>query len=181
MPPYWGPGPQPRHVPWLGIERVTLWFTGQCSIHWATPARAPFFYFLFLCFLKVFFSYWNIMYKGKTWWIFTNWTHLFRLRNRALLGDLLSFLQVISKRFGGFKKFIYLFIYLFIFRERGRSGEREGEKCQCAISCLSHTPSWGPGPQPRHVPWLGIEPATVGSQAGTQSTEPHQPGLFGDF
>ena len=38
--PYWGPGPQPRHVPWLGIEPVTLWFTGWCSIHWATPARA---------------------------------------------------------------------------------------------------------------------------------------------
>ena len=38
--PNWGPGPQPRHVPWLGIEPVTLWFTGWCSIHWATPARA---------------------------------------------------------------------------------------------------------------------------------------------
>ena len=40
LPPYWGPGPQPRHVPWLGIELVTLWFSGQNSIHWATPARA---------------------------------------------------------------------------------------------------------------------------------------------
>ena len=38
--PYWGPGLQPRHVPWLGIKPVTLWFTGQHSIHWATPARA---------------------------------------------------------------------------------------------------------------------------------------------
>ena len=38
--PYWGPGPQPRHVPWLGIELATLWFTGPHSIHWATPARA---------------------------------------------------------------------------------------------------------------------------------------------
>ena len=38
--PYWGPGPQHRHVPWLGIEPVTLWFAGPCSIHWATPARA---------------------------------------------------------------------------------------------------------------------------------------------
>ena len=24
--PHWGPGLQPRHVPWLGIELVTLWF-----------------------------------------------------------------------------------------------------------------------------------------------------------
>ena len=38
--PYWGPGLQPRHVPWLGIKLVTLWFSGQCSVHWATPARA---------------------------------------------------------------------------------------------------------------------------------------------
>ena len=36
--PYWGPGPQPRHVPWLGIEPVTLWFASWCSVHWATPA-----------------------------------------------------------------------------------------------------------------------------------------------
>ena len=38
--PYWGPGLQPRHVPWLGIEWATLWFAGQRSIHWATPAGA---------------------------------------------------------------------------------------------------------------------------------------------
>ena len=38
--PLWGPSLQPRHVPWLGIKLVTLWFTGQHSIHWATPARA---------------------------------------------------------------------------------------------------------------------------------------------
>ena len=38
--PYWGPGPQPRHVPWLGIEPANLWFTDWRSIHWATPARA---------------------------------------------------------------------------------------------------------------------------------------------
>ena len=38
--PHWGPGPQPRHMPWLGIEPVTLWFAGWHSIHWATPTRA---------------------------------------------------------------------------------------------------------------------------------------------
>ena len=36
-----GPGLQPSHVPRLGIEPVTIWFTGWHSIHWATPARAP--------------------------------------------------------------------------------------------------------------------------------------------
>ena len=38
--PKWGPGPQPRHVPWLGIELLTLWFPGRHSIHLGTPARA---------------------------------------------------------------------------------------------------------------------------------------------
>ena len=38
--PYWGPGPQPRHVRWLRIESVTPWFAGWHSIHWATPASA---------------------------------------------------------------------------------------------------------------------------------------------
>ena len=35
-----GPGLKPRHVPWLGIDLVPFRFTGQCSIHRATPARA---------------------------------------------------------------------------------------------------------------------------------------------
>ena len=30
---YQGPGSQPRHVPRLGIEPVTLGFAGPCSIH----------------------------------------------------------------------------------------------------------------------------------------------------
>ena len=38
--PHWGPGLQPRYMPWRGIEPATLWFAGWCSIHWATPARA---------------------------------------------------------------------------------------------------------------------------------------------
>ena len=37
--PKWGPGLQPRHVPWLGLKPGTFWFTGWCSIHWAIAAR----------------------------------------------------------------------------------------------------------------------------------------------
>ena len=37
---YWGLGPQHRHVSWLGIEPVTIWFTSLCSVHWPTPGRA---------------------------------------------------------------------------------------------------------------------------------------------
>ena len=56
---------------------------------------------------------------------------------------------------GGFKDFIYSHV------ERGegkeeREREREREKHRHArgtlIGCLSHTPNWGPGPQPRHFP-----------------------------
>ena len=41
--PFRGPGPQPRYVPWLGIEPATLCFAGRRSIHWATPAGAEIF------------------------------------------------------------------------------------------------------------------------------------------
>ena len=53
--PYWEPGPQPRHLPWLGIELVTFWLAGQYSIHWATPARAdvPLLHAFAGCFLYV--------------------------------------------------------------------------------------------------------------------------------
>ena len=37
--PYWGPDQQPRHVPWLGMKPMTLWFTGRYLIHWTTAAR----------------------------------------------------------------------------------------------------------------------------------------------
>ena len=67
-------------------------------------------------------------------------------------------------------------IIIIIIRERGREGERGRETSMCG--CLSHGPHWGPGLQPRHVPWLGIEPATVWFTACAQSTEPHQPGLY---
>ena len=37
-------------------------------------------------------------------------------------------------------------------------------------------PHWGPGQQPRHVSWRGIERVTLWFAACTQSTEPQQPG-----
>ena len=44
------PGLQPRHVPWLVIEPATIWFSGWCSIHWATPARADAYKYIFVVF-----------------------------------------------------------------------------------------------------------------------------------
>ena len=66
---------------------------------------------------------------------------------------------------------------LFIFRQSGREGEREGEKHHCGVAShmpptgdlalnLGMCPDWESNQQP------------FGSQAGTQSTEPHQPGMF---
>ena len=40
--PYWGPGLQPRHVPWPGIELATPWSAVQHWIHWASPTTAGF-------------------------------------------------------------------------------------------------------------------------------------------
>ena len=41
--PCWGPGPQPRYMPWNSTS--DLWFAGRHSIHRATPARAQLNYF----------------------------------------------------------------------------------------------------------------------------------------
>ena len=72
-----------------------------------------------------------------------------------------------------FKK--VLFIYFFL--ERGRGWERGGEKHQCVVAShapptgdLTHNPGMCPDWESNQWPFV--------SQAGTQSTEPHQPGLF---
>ena len=72
--------------------------------------------------------------------------------------------------------FLFLRFYLLIQREEkgGRKRGRETSTC----GCLSCGPHWGPGPQLRHVPWLGIEQATLWFTAHAQSTELHQPGLL---
>ena len=44
--------------------------------------------------------------------------------------------------------------------------------------CLLWALYWEPGPQPRHVPWLGIELVTLWLTAHAQSTELHQTRLF---
>ena len=66
------------------------------------------------------------------------------------------------------------FIYLFIFRER--EGEREGEKHQCVVA-LHTTPTGDLACNPILCPDWELNHPPLGSQAGTQSTEPHQPGL----
>ena len=98
-------------------------------------------------------------------------------------GGLCSCSPLVEKKKKNLKKYInksnpfFKGFYLFIFRQRGREGEREREKYQCVVASWY----WGPGPQPRHVPWLGIEPATLWSSARAQPTELQQPGLKSIF
>ena len=80
----------------------------------------------------------------------------------------------------------WIFKDYYLFRETGREGEREGEKDQCvretSIGCLLHAPKWGLGPHnPGTCPDQESNRRRFGSQASTQSIEPHQPGLNSVF
>ena len=56
-------------------------------------------------------------------------------------------------------------------------GEREGEKHQCVVA--SHMPSTGDlACNPGMCPDWELNQRPFGSQASTQSTEPHQPGPY---
>ena len=70
----------------------------------------------------------------------------------------------------------FLKILFICFQREGKRRRKRGRETSIC-GCLSHTPYWGPGLQPRHVPWLGIEPVTLWFTVDTQSTELHQPGL----
>ena len=49
--------------------------------------------------------------------------------------------------------FIFLKYFIYLFLERGE-GREEKHRCgDISISCLLHAPSWGPGLQPRPVPF----------------------------
>ena len=60
-----------------------------------------------------------------------------------------SVLRQIAGTVGILKYFFKYCIYLFL--ERGERRKKEGN-INTSISCLSHAPHWGPGPQPRPVP-----------------------------
>ena len=80
-----------------------------------------------------------------------------------------SFERVLEETF--LKRF-----YLFILERKG--GRKRGrEKSMCG--CLSHAPYWGPDLDcnPGMCPDWELNQQPFGSQAGAQSTEPHQPGL----
>ena len=65
------------------------------------------------------------------------------------------------------------FIYLFL--ERERKGEREGENHQCVLGSQT-SPTGDPAHNLGMCPDWKSNQQPFGSQASTQSTEPHQPG-----
>ena len=76
-----------------------------------------------------------------------------------------------------FLYYSFLFLkYLFLFRERVREGEREGEKHQSVASCMPPTGDLACNPGMCLDQESSQQPFS--SQAGAQSTEPHQPGLL---
>ena len=76
---------------------------------------------------------------------------------------------------------VFLFLklkILFIFREGVKEGEKEGEKHQCVVA--SHMPPTGDlAHNPGMCPDWESSWWPFGLQAGTQSTEPQQPGRNG--
>ena len=74
--------------------------------------------------------------------------------------------------------FFFLFLKtLVIFREKGM----EGEKHQCVVASHAPTPLGSLAHNPGKCPDWELNQQPFGSQASTQSTEPHQIGLLLDF
>ena len=66
-------------------------------------------------------------------------------------------------------------VYLFIFKQSGKVGERRREISVCG--CLSPVPTGDLAHNPGMCPDWESNQWPFGSQASTQSTDPHQPGV----
>ena len=64
------------------------------------------------------------------------------------LNDFWGIFRPVSNLALGIIKFFFFKKRVYLFLERGREGERETSVC----GCLSCSPYWGSGLQPRHVP-----------------------------
>ena len=73
--------------------------------------------------------------------------------------------------------FFFVKILFILFLDRGEGRAKEGEKHQCVVA--SHTlPTGGLTHNPGMCPDWELNQRPFGSQAGTQSSESHQPGLY---
>ena len=126
-----------------------------------------------------------VLYPFFNWIVFPIWSgvsSLYILEIRPL--SEVSLANMFSHKVGSFFilkvasfSFFFLRFYLFILRERGKEGEKEGEKHQCvAASCAS--PTGDLACNPGMCPDWELNRRPFGWQAGTLSSEPHQPGLM---
>ena len=113
-------------------------------------------------------------------YMFQNWHHIVCIILHHLKCNIVSLSKTLSSciLWTIFVVSIFSFLknnILFIFRQRRREGKREGEKHQCLVASVC--PTLGNlALNPGMCPDWELNRWTFGSQAGTQSTEPHQPG-----
>ena len=138
---------------------VTMWCSSLYSWHWAAD-KVP---NIFLQLEKS-----NVHFPALSYWN----VHLYvTVLLKLLMPTYFIVIKYIQHKIYHFKHFWKDFTYVLL--ERGDRRERGRETSMCG--CLPHAPYWGPGQQPRHVPWLGIKLAILWF-ASTQSFEPNQPG-----
>ena len=70
-------------------------------------------------------------------------------------------------------------LFVFFFLERGQG--KEGGRGTSVSGCLLHAPTGDLACNPGMCPDWQLNQRPFGSQAGTQFTEPHQPGLLVPF
>ena len=127
----------------LEIELATSWFSGQCSTHWATLARA-----IQLFLIK----------------------ELILQLKKCSNGTMAEFSSKITRpRALRWIEWLWFFVFLF-YRKRDRNIDVR-EKHQSVASGMYL--NQGLNPQPRHVPWLGIKPTALPSTGGCSNQQSH--------
>ena len=92
----------------------------------------------------------------SVWPGFNTLSFLARPRGRPSAPRTLT--DILGRRSDYTPPFFLKILYIYFWRE-GKGKRKRGS--ETSIGCLSHTPpNWGPDPQPRHMPWLGIKPET---------------------
>ena len=167
----------PSRLLHLPLSGLTQWQALQGSA-WGSGCQLWFYCFLYLqmvCFLSPQHSLQSDVNEIAKFWGPDPWVGIATTLSVVWLSP-----QACHFSFLSFKLFIYFlkdFVYLSFIdsRERGREGERKGEKHWWVASHLP--PAGDPASNPGTCPDWESSQRPFGLQAGTQSTEPHQPGL----
>ena len=117
-----------------------------------------------------------------TYTLFSSWQECFNECRKSDKGEVYRNL-ITSKNIQYSRKDFLKGFYILIFRKWGKEGERKREKPQCVVASPV-SPTGDLACNPGMCPDWESNQRSFGSQAGTQCTEPHQPGpemiLFND-